>query len=84
MKKLFILFSVIICSSSCCNNYKQSTEQVCRSIGNVTSITSTGATTKIQKIEYENHSYILVTSIWIEGCGVSLVHDPDCPCNKKQ
>ena len=74
MKKLFILFCLVLLS--CSYNYNhQNRERCCTS-----DYTKIDGLTTIQKVEYCGHSYILVTSTKLEGCGVGFLHDPDCPC----
>jgi len=39
---------------------------------------------QIDKVEYQNHSYVIWISKTIGGDSVgSMVHDPDCKCNKE-
>lgn len=79
MKKLFILLGIILVLCSCCGNHHE-----CASTNgtNATYVKGSTCNTKIQKINYEGHSYIFVTSQWYEGVGVGFVHDPDCNCGK--
>lgn len=77
MKKLFILFGLILLS--CGYNYNHQNREKC----NISNYTEIGSNTTIQKVDYCGHSYILVICTKFNGCGVGFLHDPDCPCKVK-
>lgn len=83
MKKLLvILFSAALCVSCTQVHRAESGEPSDLKSSKCTYTSIGGATIKIKKINYSGHSYILVNSTQYEGSGVSVVHDPDCPCGK--
>lgn len=34
----------------------------------------------ISEVEYKGHSYIIFSDFMSNGLGLSVIHDPDCPC----
>ena len=40
-------------------------------------------TSKVERIEFEGHAYIVFREGVSHGVGVSAVHDPDCECKSR-
>jgi len=40
-------------------------------------------TSKVERIEFEGHTYIVFREGVPHGVGVSAVHDPDCECKSR-
>lgn len=76
MKKILLTIFMVLFTSACVSNSNDS-----NNINNIDYAHLTKRDIKVVKFNYNNHQYLYFIP-YNTLTEASVVHDPDCPCNK--